>query len=81
MKWFISSMVEKLRYRMGFGIIPDDHPNARPISREVKYSDGSIHIITIDPDGRIHGLPGSSPEGLPVESYEAHKEKMKAFGK
>ena len=86
MKWFINSMlwkVEKLWHKMGFGMIPDGHPDARPISREIRLPNGSVHIMTVDPDGRIHGLPGSPPEGLApgAESLDAYEEKMKALGK
>lgn len=68
-------------YNKGIGVIEDDDPSAQPAAYEVDLPDGTTHQIVIDPDGRIHGLPGSPPDGIPPgrEAFEKWLEKMEAF--
>lgn len=84
MKRLISRMpwkMQKFFYNRGWGMIPDDHPSAGPISYEIESPKGTTHIITIDPDGRVHGLPGSPPQGLKGNAeHDKWKNKMEAFG-
>jgi hypothetical protein len=85
MKRLISMMPWKMQrffYNRGWGMVPDDHPDAGPVSYEVFLPDDSRHIVTIDPDGRTYGLPGSPPHGLQgKEELDNWLEKMKALGK
>lgn len=68
-------------YDRGWGLVDKDHPDAGPISYEIVSPNGKTHIITIDADGRVHGLPGSPPHGLMGgEEHDKWIEKMKAFG-
>ena len=61
--------------------LDDDDPNATPAAYEVDLPDGTKCEIVIDPDGRIHGLPGSPPDGIPPgrEAFEKWADKMEAF--
>lgn len=59
--------------------LSDDDPRARPMAVEVTAPDGVKYEVVVEPNGRMHGLPGSPPDGLMPADFDAWYEKMKTF--
>lgn len=77
---YLPFRVRMLIHSKGWGTLADDSPRANSVDLTVTLPDGSEADVVMTPDGTVHGLPGSPPEGLKTQE-DIHKwyEKMKAF--